>query len=127
MEKKETKTKKMGRPKKDIVKKTFESLCRLQCTLEEIASHFDCSDTTISRWCKTTYNKTFEEVFKEKSKSGFVSLRRAQFALAQKNVGMAIWLGKQYLNQRELNDQILSSEKIEILNDVPLPKKEENE
>ena len=29
------------------------------------------------------------------------SLRRIQFNLAQKSAGMAIWLGKQYLGQKE--------------------------
>lgn len=32
---------------------------------------------------------------------GFVSLRRKQFAMAEKNPTMAIWLGKQYLGQSD--------------------------
>ena len=34
--------KKMGRPRKEIKKTQFEELCKLQCTLEEIASCLEC-------------------------------------------------------------------------------------
>jgi len=35
-----------------------------------------------------------------------MSLRRSQFALAEKNATMNMWLGKQYLGQREPVQQI---------------------
>ena len=35
-----------------------------------------------------------------------MSLRRYQFQLAQKNTAMAIWLGKQYLGQRDIVHQV---------------------
>lgn len=79
----------------------FEGLCRIQCTLEEIASWFKCSEDTIERWCKRTYKLTFAEVYKKYAASGKISLRRAQLKLAEKNATMAIWLGKQYLNQKD--------------------------
>lgn len=41
---------------------------------------------------------------------GKISLRRAQFRLAEKNANMAIWLGKQYLRQTDTID--LESQKI---------------
>ena len=44
---------------------------------------------------------TFSEVFAVKRQKGRASLRHAQFQLAQKNARMAIWLGKQYLDQTE--------------------------
>lgn len=92
---------KTGRPKVFIDENTFENLCRLQCTLNEVCEWFGCSDRTIERWCKKTYRKTFVEVFREKRVGGLVSLRRAQFHLAEKNATMAIWLGKQYLGQKD--------------------------
>lgn len=91
-----------GRPKKDIPKDQFEKLCGLQCTEEEIAGYFNCSIETISRFCKREYKTTFVEVYKKLSANGKISLRRNQFRLSEKNAAMAIWLGKQYLGQREV-------------------------
>ena len=91
----------MARPRKEIDQKNFESLCGLQCTLEEICGFFDVTDKTLDKWCKRTYGHGFSEVFRQKRGSGKISLRRAQFQLAQKNANMAIWLGKQYLNQKD--------------------------
>ena len=90
-----------GRPRIDIDKKTFEGLCEIQCTAVEIASFFLCSHDTLERWCKREYGKTFEEVFAIYRESGKVSLRRSQWRLAQKNAIMGIWLGKQYLGQKD--------------------------
>lgn len=93
--------KKTGRPKKEIDQVQFEKLCGLQCTEEEICGWFDISDRTLERWCKATYNETFVEVFKKKREAGKISLRRSQFRLAEKNASMAIFLGKNYLGQRD--------------------------
>jgi AraC-like DNA-binding protein len=102
----------MARPKKEIDQSIFENLCSIQCTLAEIAGVFNCSEDTIERWCKRTYNESFAESFKKYSAEGKTSLRRAQFKLAEKNAAMAIFLGKQYLGQRDQievendNDQV---------------------
>lgn len=90
-----------GRPRKHIDKNEFEKLCSLQCTLTEFCAWFECDDNTLNRWCKETYGATFSEVFREKRGIGKISLRRYQFQLAEKNPTMAIWLGKQYLDQRD--------------------------
>jgi hypothetical protein len=45
---------------------------------------------------------TFADTYKSKSQVGKSSLRRAQWKLAEKNASMAIWLGKQYLGQRDI-------------------------
>ena len=97
-----------GRPQIDISKTQFENLCKLQCTKEEIASWFNCSEDTIDRWCKRTYGESFAVVFKQKRGVGKISLRRSQFRMAQKNPTMAIWLGKQYLGQRDQQDITVS-------------------
>lgn len=91
-----------GRPKIQIDNKQFEKLCGMQCTLEEIAGFFDCSMDTIERWCKRSYKMTFAETYKKYSYAGKLTLRRAQFKLAEKNASMAIWLGKQYLGQKDV-------------------------
>jgi hypothetical protein len=43
----------------------------------------------------------FEEAHAVFSEGGKASLRRRQWELAQKNTAMAIFLGKQYLGQRD--------------------------
>nr|DAI27212.1 MAG TPA: DNA-packaging protein small subunit [Caudoviricetes sp.] len=90
-----------GRPRKEIDQKQFESLCGLQCTLEEICGWFGVCSDTLESWCKRTYKMNFSEVFKQKRSAGKISLRRSQWRLAEKNANMAIWLGKQYLGQKD--------------------------
>ena len=84
-----------------IDKKQFENLCGLQCTINEICDFFDVEDDTLNSWCKKTYGTTFSEVFKLKRGKGQISLRRMQWKLAEKNPTMAIFLGKQYLGQKD--------------------------
>lgn len=86
---------------KNIDKKAFENLCGIQCTKMEICDFFEITDKTLERWCKRTYKKSFSEVFRAKRGNGKISLRRTQWQQAQKSVPMSIWLGKQYLDQRE--------------------------
>ena len=92
---------KVGRPRVEINQKAFENLCALQCTLDEIASFFNCSGDTIERWCIRTYKLKFAEVFRIKRQAGKISLRRSQFRLAEKYPQMAIFLGKNYLDQTD--------------------------
>lgn len=94
----------MARPKKEIDKASFESLLKMQCTLEEVAGFFNdklngCSEDTIERWCKRTYGESFADISKKWRAVGKISLRRYQLKLAENNASMAIWLGKQYLGQ----------------------------
>lgn len=101
---------KRGRPRIDIDKAQFEKLCALQCTLIEIASYFDCSEDTIEKWCVREYEMNFTDVFRLKRSAGRISLRRAQFRMAEKNPTMAIWLGKQYLGQKEQQEVKVSAD-----------------
>lgn len=94
----------MGRPKKEIDKEIFEELCEIQCTEDEIASVFRCSIDTLSRFCKETYKESFAEVYKKLSEGGKTSLRRKQWKLAETSATMAIWLGKQYLGQKDSSE-----------------------
>lgn len=91
----------MARPRKNIDKRQFENLCGLHCTLVEIASFFNVSVDTVERWCKREYKENFAEVFNKYAAVGNISLRRTQFKLAERSSAMAIWLGKQLLNQED--------------------------
>ena len=100
----------MARPRKEIDQKQFEHLCGLQCTKEEICGFFEVSEKTLNAWCKRTYKASFSLVFQQKRGKGKISLRRSQIRLAEENASMAIWLGKQYLNQREPGNKSDDSE-----------------
>ena len=47
-----------------------------------------------------------------------IKLRRTQFKLAEHSVPMAIWLGKQYLGQRDVVEQIADEASAGILRDI---------
>ena len=102
-----------GRKPKEIDQSQFEKLCGLQCTQEEIAGFFDVSADTIDRWCKRTYQVNFAEVYKKHAGKGKIALRRYQMRLAETNASMAIWLGKQYLRQKDLGELQDENEKTE--------------
>lgn len=107
--------KKMGRPQIEIDKKQFESLCAMMCTKDEICGFFRCSEDTVSRWVGRTYpkvkgkNQTFAGIYKELSANGKISLRRQQFKLAEKSAAMAIFLGKNYLGQTDVQTVALDN------------------
>lgn len=103
----------MARPRKEIDQEEFEKLCVLQCTQEEICGWFGVTDKTLNSWCKRTYEQSFSEIFKEKRGVGKISLRRAQFRLAEKNANMAIWLGKQYLGQSDRGEYTVAVDRRE--------------
>lgn len=93
----------MARPLKEIDKKTFEGLCGLQCTEAEICGFFDVTTKTLDSWCKRNYEGNgFSKVYEEKRGNGKISLRRIQWRHAEKSAVMAIFLGKQYLGQRDV-------------------------
>ena len=110
--------KKMGRPRKNIDQRQFEAMCQYQCTLEEICGILGVTDDTLNAWCKETYEgRTFSEVFKEKRSLGKMSLRRKQWKLADSSAAMAIFLGKQYLNQKD-QVEVESKESIQRLDAI---------
>ncbi len=91
----------MARPQINIDKEIFENACTLQCTQVEIARLFGCSVDTVDRWCKRTYGESFAELYNKLSEGGKMSLRRNQMKLSETSATMAIWLGKQWLGQRD--------------------------
>ncbi len=85
----------MARPRAKIDYEMVEKLANIQCTQEEIASFLNLSVRTLQR------DEEFCRIYKKGQESGIMSLRRIQFKLAEKNPTMALWLGKQYLGQRD--------------------------
>ena len=89
------KKRKIGRPKIKIDYATGEKLAGIFCTQEEIAAIIGVSASTLQ------HNKHFLQVFEKGQQTAKMSLRRKQFKLADTNAGMAIFLGKNYLGQRD--------------------------
>lgn len=93
---------KRGRPKKILNfegEKAVEKLSSFMCTESEIAAFLE---TTVD----TLHNKANDEKFvaaKQRGQDkGKASLRRAQFKAADNgNATMLVWLGKQYLGQKD--------------------------
>lgn len=108
-----------GRPRLTINWDSFEEMCSIQCTAGEIASCLRISVDTLTRHVEKHYGTKFAETYKKYTEGGKASLRRMQFKLAKTQVGMAIWLGKQYLNQRDnVSLTQASPEIVKCFNDV---------
>jgi hypothetical protein len=82
----------------------IDSMLHIQCTGEEIASILDISYDTLERCCRRDKKMKFAEYSTMKRQGGKASLRRKQWAMADKNVAMAIWLGKVMLGQKETQE-----------------------
>jgi hypothetical protein len=82
----------------DIVE--LEKLCSIHCTDEELAAFFGVSVRTIEARRKIP---EFAEAMKRGLAKGCISLRRSQMKLVEKgNAPMTIWMGKQWLGQRDV-------------------------
>lgn len=90
----------------------------LQCTDEEVAAWFSVSTRTIERRRKTG---KFAEIMERGRAKGRISLRRTQMRLAEQGSGsVAIWLGKQLLDQVDHIDHRV--EQSNILRVICMPK-----
>ena len=72
---------------------------KIQCTYPEMCAILDCDENTLRH--------RFSGIIKKGQQEGRMSLRRNQFRTSEKSVPMQIWLGKQYLGQKDaqLDDQ----------------------
>lgn len=94
--------KKMGAPTKLNAAQIeqLKKLASIFCSMEEIASIAGVSKSALEK------NKTYYAAIKEGREHGRCSLRKKQFEVALGgNVGMLIWLGKQYLEQSDKLEQ----------------------
>lgn len=101
-----TKNKKVGRPqalqpdKRTLA--TVRGLGRIQATTRECAAVLGVSHPTFLAFMQR--HPEVAEVLEQGKELGRRSLRRTQFQLAQTNAGMAIFLGKNYLDQTDRQD-----------------------
>lgn len=92
---------KAGRPQKEIDWGLFEELCGLHCTQIEIANILKIHIDTLRDRSQAHYGDEYSSVYKRYSDVGKLSLRRSQYKMAHTNTSMSIWLGKQFLGQRD--------------------------
>lgn len=106
--------KKMGRPKivwTDKEYSSIEYMAIIHCTGEEMAGVMGVDYDTLNRLVKQRYGKTFSDWYKSASSNGNMSLRRLQWKSAEGgNVTMQIFLGKQWLGQKEQLDTNISGD-----------------
>lgn len=97
---------KMGRPaflKDDPATRTLiAGLASIQCSKHEAAAVFGISWHTFHNYLNR--HPEVKELWENGVSAGRASLRRKQFNMADKSAPMAIWLGKQYLDQRDKVD-----------------------
>jgi hypothetical protein len=62
---------------------------------------FHINHETLTSRIKENYGEDYSQIYKRFSESGKCSLRRNQFVISKKNAGMAIWLGKVWLGQKD--------------------------
>lgn len=122
-------------PKKEVDYDAVLHWMDLGATQEEIAGSFRISVDTLSRRLKSKFDMTFAELKEKVCGSAKIALRRNQFNLSKTNATMGIWLGKNWLGQRddpqgnesfngELKDSIESLKK--MYTDSPKESKKEN-
>ena len=105
---------KVGRPKTELNLDEIEKLCRLNCTMPEIAYYFDIPLRTLED--KYTNDQQVRQSIDRGRAHGMLSLRRKQIQIMDEsnNATMAIWLGKQILGQKD---------KQEIISDINIEEK----
>jgi AraC-like DNA-binding protein len=91
----------VGIPEKEIILDQVLYWVDLQATAQEIAGSFHVSVSTLDRRIQEYFGVNFEELKKRCSGAAKMSVRRYQFQLAKTNTTMCIWLGKQWLGQKD--------------------------
>jgi len=101
----------MPRPKGAYSKKLdmekIEVFASIGCTLEEIAVVCECSERTLQRRASDAIRRGHERMK--------TSLRKWQYEKAKSgNTAMLIWLGKQFLGQRDRMEETFRDETVVI-------------
>ena len=91
------------RPPKEVDVEKLKEFLEINLPVKRIAHYFNCTPETL-------YNK-FGDLIVESNVAYEVKLRQAQMRAALAgNPTMLIWLGKQYLGQRDMNDVTVKTE-----------------
>lgn len=103
---------KRGQQPKEIDWAKVEQMALIQCTGEEIAAVLGVDYDTLQRACKREHGMKFADYIKQKGAGGKMSLRRKQYTTAMDgNSTMLIWLGKNWLGQKDKSDDEINAMK----------------
>ena len=84
----------------DELLRNIEGLGKIKCTEIEAAAFLRVSQPTFNRLLNS--NEKAKDAWERGQQLGLISLRRLQFKTAEGgNASMQIWLGKQYLDQKD--------------------------
>lgn len=86
----------------DEIIKQIEGLARIQCTQPEAAAVLGVCVNTFRAFLDA--HQKAREAWENGKETGKASLRRHQFKMAESNPTMAIWLGKQCLDQKDRHE-----------------------
>ena len=109
---KETPKRGRGRPRAEFDRKLVQTLAGIGCTQDEIAMAVGIHVQTLIRNAREELDAGYADIRR--------SLRRWQYESAKGgNTAMLIWLGKQYLGQRDKAEQTIREEVVTI-EELPL-------
>ena len=95
----------MGRPKANIDWHKVDNLLKAQCDGVGIAGILGVHPNVLYEACKEVNKLSFSEYSAQKKSKGKELLRAKQFEMAMNgDKSMCIWLGKQYLDQKDRKD-----------------------
>lgn len=104
----------MGRPRLEFDLRQVEELGKIQSTQAELAAVLGCGLSTVKD--RLANDEEFAAAYERGVEAGKSSLRRLQWKAALSgNITMQIWLGKQYLEQRDMHSTELTGAKGEAL------------
>jgi hypothetical protein len=106
---------KQGRPEVKIDWNKVDGYLKAQCNGTGIAGLLGISPETLYRHCQKDHKVVFDVYSAQKKSEGRELLRAKQHLTAMEgNVTMQIWLGKQYLDQKDRSDFTTKDEQINI-------------
>ena len=109
----------MARPKVDIDWDKVGKLLQAHCSAVGIASMLGISTDTLYLRCKQDLNVDYTAFSADKRAEGIELLRAKQYQTAMDgNVTMQIWLGKQYLGQKDKQEVDQTVHSVQQLPDV---------
>lgn len=114
-----------GRPPAEIDWEMVDNFLKAHCDGVGIASYFGVHPNTLYRLCIERYKISFDDYKRQKQTEGKELLRAKQYATAMAgDKTMLVWLGKQYLEQKDKYDHTTDGEKLTYTD--PFAKMREN-
>ena len=88
---------------------TIRGLGYIHCTLREAAAVLGLDESVVLQWHAQFPNHPFTRKFEEGKAAGKISLRRRQVHMTEEgNTAMAIFLGKNWLEQGDIPQQVFN-------------------